>query len=296
VADKSLQLVLSALSQAVAHADGLPLHGSKAAAGLFPANAAGKQAAQRCLDEGYLRCLAPQADNAPPGDTVGLAFQPDAPKSQAGKPDLRRKTPAELYAITDKGLTFLFNQVSPRQVLEDLVRVLEVRQGEVIQLLDCARRMQASLDALRANADKVLQGLRRPPANGAAGSLGTLFRAFLQETGTPPTDNSAIVQAVVEQLGRWQKACGASEDCPLPELFRQVNGRLPGLSIGQFQDVLRQLQDTDQIYLHPWTGPLYALPEPPHALLAGHEIAYYASLRPGTGAPTPEPAAAGVGE
>ena len=28
-----------------------------------------------------------------------------------------------------------------------------------------------------------------------------------------------------------------------------------------------------------WTGPLYAIPEPPLALLVGHEIAYYASPR-----------------
>jgi hypothetical protein len=42
---------------------------------------------------------------------------------------------------------------------------------------------------------------------------------------------------------------------------------------------LRSLHDRERIYLHPWTGPLYALPEPAFALLIGHEVAYYASLR-----------------
>ena len=51
------------------------------------------------------------------------------------------------------------------------------------------------------------------------------------------------------------------------------------LSIGQFHDGLRELHDREQVYLHPWTGPLYAMPEPAFALLIGHEIAYYASQR-----------------
>ncbi len=68
----------------------------------------------------------------------------------------------------------------------------------------------------------------------------------------------------------------------MPELYRQAQGRLPRLTIGQFHDVLRRLYNEGQVYLHPWTGPLYDLPEPPQALLVGHEVAYYASLRPET--------------
>ena len=44
-------------------------------------------------------------------------------------------------------------------------------------------------------------------------------------------------------------------------------------------DGLRKLHQQEQIYLHPWTGPLYDLPEPALALLVGHEVAYYASRR-----------------
>ena len=84
--------------------------------------------------------------------------------------------------------------------------------------------------------------------------------------------------AVLSYLGRRQDA-GATEDCPLPELFRHARLSSPGLTIGHFHDGLRRLLDAGHIYLHPWTGPLYALPEPPYALLVGHEIAYYASKR-----------------
>jgi hypothetical protein len=72
---------------------------------------------------------------------------------------------------------------------------------------------------------------------------------------------------------------GALGDCPLPELFREARTIAPTLSIGQFHDGLRTLHTREQIYLHPWTGPLYGLPEPTLALLVGHEVAYYASPR-----------------
>ena len=55
MADKSTQLILGALSRAAASPDGAPLFAARGGPGLFPATAAGKQAAQRCQDEGWLR-------------------------------------------------------------------------------------------------------------------------------------------------------------------------------------------------------------------------------------------------
>ena len=72
---------------------------------------------------------------------------------------------------------------------------------------------------------------------------------------------------------------GAPDDCPLPELYRRLRDVHPALTIGQFHDGLRRLHEQEQVYLHPWTGPLYAMPEPAFALLIGHEVAYYASAR-----------------
>jgi len=85
---------------------------------------------------------------------------------------------------------------------------------------------------------------------------------------------------VLQSLTEWHGP-NTAEDCPLPELFRRVREALPALTLGQFQDTLRSLQEQERIYLHPWTGPLYAMPEPACALLSGHEVAYYASLRKG---------------
>jgi hypothetical protein len=252
MADRSSQLMLAALSRASADA-GLPLYGSKTSPGLFPSTALGKQAAQRCCDEGYLEAVA--------GNT------------SAGR------SRNQVCALTDKGRAFLFSQLSPRQVLEDFVRVLEAREAQVGQLQTQVRQLQASLEALRNSVagvlEQVCQGDASTPVANAPASpnLNGLCAQFHQaETG--PT------AAIVEALTQWVAVgIGGLEDCPLPELFRQVRASCPGVSLGAFHDALRRLQADDRIYLHPWTGPLYAIPEPPCALLVGHVIAYYASLR-----------------
>jgi hypothetical protein len=235
LADKSTQLLLDALGRAAAEPGGLPLHGGKAAPGLFAATGPGRLAAQRGKDEGYLRVV---------------------------RTETRGKTTLEVCTLTEKGLAFLLGQTSPRQVLEDLVRAVEARRAQADALLTAARQMQAGLDALKATAEKVLQ----QPAPAAAAA--------------PPSANGADtwLATLLSHLARWQ-AAGASDDCPLPELYRQARQAKPALTIGQFHDGLRRLHEQGQVYLHPWTGPLYDIPEPPYALLVGHEIAYYASLR-----------------
>jgi hypothetical protein len=250
VVDKSSQMLLNALSRAVADPDGLPLHGTRTTPGLFPTTASGKLAAQRCQEEGFLHRLPPAGDD-------------------------RHST--EAWALTERGLEHLLGQLSPRQVLEDFLRAVEGRQAQVDDLVGAARRLHTTFDALKAGVEKVLPLL---PALGrnTDGPLANLFRSFASSTPgsqPPPPDES-----IVDQLDRWQQA-GASEDCPLPELFRRVGTSSPGLTLGNFHDALRRLHDAGRVYLHPWPGPLYDLPEPPCALLVGHVVAYYASTRNG---------------
>jgi hypothetical protein len=251
VADKSQQLVLTALSRAAAAA-GAPLHGGKATPGLFPATAAGKQAAQRCRDEGYLHPV-------------------PAPAGAKG-------TKAERWAITDKGLAYLLGQVSPRPVLEDLVRALEARHGQLAELLALARQSQADVAALKAGAEKVLAHACAGGQAGPSHSLNALYQTF--RDGDANGQGDTLPQALLGELAGWAPSSG-SEDYPLPELFRRLQAQAPGLTLGGFHDALRRLHDGGQVYLHPWTGPLYDIPEPACALLVGHMVAYYASGRVG---------------
>jgi hypothetical protein len=224
-----MHLLLDALGRAALAPGGLPLIGSKAAPGLFPATAPARQAAQRALDEGLLCTVAA---------------------------DPKGKTDRDLCAATEKGLAYLLQQASAKQVLEDLARAVETRHGQVAEMLSVTHQMQAELAALKSILEKVSPQLTVAAA--------------------PAPD---WLDELRYQLAEWHSG-GASGDCPLPELYRRLNAGHPALTVGQFHDGLRQLHDQEQVYLHPWTGPLYALPEPAFALLIGHEVAYYASLRP----------------
>jgi hypothetical protein len=166
--------------------------------------------------------------------------------------EARGQTVHEVVAITDKGLDHLLSQVHPRQVLEDMVRALEGREKQFRELVATAQHVQADFDAMKRLAATVLERVASAPGEG-------------------------LSAAIVQVLGDWH-AADAAKDCPLPHLYRALTAPLP--SPGAFHDTLRQLHHEERIYLHPWTGPLYDLPEPRLALLVGHEVAYYASLRP----------------
>jgi hypothetical protein len=237
LADKSFPLILEALSLAASDPGGLPLFGNKSCPGLFRAGGAAKALAQQCKDEGYLRVVATE----PKGKSV-----------------------QEHCAITEKGLAFLLSQLSPKAVLENFVRALESRHGQLGELVTSAQQTQSAMNALKATVEKVLQEVGKSPqmpqhvANG--NGLGS---------------GKALVLSYVTQ---WA-ASRPSEDCPLSEVYEHARKQLPTLTIGRFHDSVRQLYEEQKIYLHPWTGPLYELPHPVCALLVGHEIAYYASLR-----------------
>lgn len=67
-------------------------------------------------------------------------------------------------------------------------------------------------------------------------------------------------------------------DVPLPVLFESIRKECPSATVGSFHDSLRQLKDRGRIHLHAWTATLHEIPNPETALMAGHDIAYYASL------------------
>lgn len=265
LADQSTRMILEALNRAVAQPAGLPLFAAKTGPGLFPSTAKARQAAQRCRDDGLIQVAA---------------------------------APREFATITEKGLNWLLAQSSPRQVLEDFVRVLEEKQAQAADLIAAAKQMSASLDSLRAAVERL--GPMMTPANGQIHHVHHASREVSVGPQPPPAPpvsggagggcgpsemsdqdrlrkSTAILTDIRNHLEQWHEQ--SHRDCPLPELFRNLFESHSDLTVGQFHDALRSLHEKHQVYLHPWTGPLYDLPEPPFALLIGHEIAYYASIR-----------------
>jgi len=272
VADKITQQLTDALAKAATHPGGLPLYAGKTEPGLFPNTPAVKLSAQKGIADALIRIVH--------SDTKG-------------------KTPRDLYALTDAGWEFLLAQVNPKQVLEDFVRVLEARQGEVGELLATARKMAESLQGLREAVARVLPvvtATRMPlpvdrmtaftltglPSNGQAELSGSIHQATVVAQLDPETA-SELAPTLLARLAEWS----GPTDCTLPELFQSLWSVTPSLTIGQFHDCLRTLVAEGVVSLHSWTGPLYALPEPAYALLVGHGIAYYASSKSGQWAVNP---------
>lgn len=240
MAEHSTPLILEALSRAAAEPAGVPLFGGKTTSGLFAATAPARLAADHCKTANYLRVL---------------------------RIEQRGKTAVEVCTLTECGLAFLLKQLSPRQVLDNLTRALNDRQAQLADLVATAQQTQASLAALRSTVETVLRALAETPA----------------QNGHPPHANGTASHPSWQEsslafLQQWA-AQHPTEDCTLPTLYRQALEAAPRLSIGEFHDGLRQLHERAAIYLHPWTGPLYDIPQPALALMAGHELAYYVSIR-----------------
>ena len=260
MADKLTPLILDALTLAATEPAGVPLYAGKAEAGLFPAATAGKTAARKALDDGLIRVV--RHDGSPP---------------------------RELLAATDKGLRLLTEAVSPKKVLEDFVRILEARAGDVTRLVAQTQRLADSLAGVKAAVELLaprfaapahdLEPDARPLRNGSTMSAVTSRLNGSVAVAEPAAALDDLGGAILARLSDWSSSAAVGQDCPLPELFRSLSLRAVPPSLGTFHDCIRRLHTDHRVYLHPWTGPLYALPEPTTALLVGHNIAYYASLR-----------------
>ncbi|MCS7021089.1 MAG: hypothetical protein NZU63_04570 [Gemmataceae bacterium] len=268
-------LISAGLSRAAAHPAGLPLisrrHGQE---GLFPPTKMGRTAAQKCLAEGWL--LPVQATGA---SQPALA---------------QRSASSERYVLSQTGWLRLCQDVQPRQVLEDFLRVVEKRTAAVTECLTAVQRLAEELHGLRAALRRWQEGWPTAASSEAPAARSSLPNASRTScTPVPPGvsvpdatmgDLTGASEAILQALNEW--SCSGGADCPLPALYRAAQQRYP-MTLGTFHDALRHLHSCQALTLQPWTGPLYAIPEPACALLIGHGIAYYATPRTRHSAPVP---------
>ena len=90
--------------------------------------------------------------------------------------------------------------------------------------------MAAGLDAVRTAVEQVLPRLTDHPGTNGAPMNGVLTPPRPVVTAAP----DALVADVKARLAEWHAASGASQDCPLSDLYRTLDGKLTPLGVHAF--------------------------------------------------------------
>jgi hypothetical protein len=174
--------------------------------------------------------------------------------------ETRGKSTITLVTLSEAGSRFIIEQTDPKPLLDAVQQSLQ----------QCESTLQDTQMTLRQQ-HQLVEGLKSRVEQLAI----TITRGQITQTRVtiPDWEDQLTRYLSQRQLAR------PAEDCPLPELYQQAKQVAPSLSVGMFHDGLRKLQATERIALQPWTGPLHEIPEPTLALLQGHSLAFYASVR-----------------
>jgi hypothetical protein len=186
--------------------------------------------------------------------------------------ELKGKISIEWVRLTPKGVEFIYQNDSPRAVLEEMLGMIQdARKGvpawltkihEQLRALSTtfAAEMQRYLQRLDALTHRVEEALRRVEADVPA--------------LTEPMQT--IVPWGLEALTYLDhRKQGNSDPCPLPELFAAVHNRYRNLTLSEFHKGLRRLADNRAVKLLPFAS-AGQIPEPEHAVPDGAHMLYYA--------------------
>jgi hypothetical protein len=185
------------------------------------------------------------------------------------------KLTVEWARLTPAGVSFLHAHESPRAVMEELHTALQTtKAGVPIWLEGMQREVQGLSDKLADEMDRLLHRLDALSKR--------VEEALRRADAEIPSFDDGVARAVpwaadvLFYLDRRRQS-GTAGDCPLPELFAAVRQRRPEVSLIEFHDGLRRLDDLRAIALRPFTGRPEDLSEPEYALLDGATVLYYAS-------------------
>jgi hypothetical protein len=246
--DKEEFAVLQALKQALAEPGEQRLYRSGKLPGLFPSRiGVNAQAASDAISEGLLEVV---------------------------RTEQKGKLTVEWVRLTPAGVSFLHAHESPRAVLEELQTALQTTQAGVpVWLEGMQREIQTLSDKLADEMDRLMHRLDALTKR--------VEEALRRADAEIPALEDGVARAVpwaadvLFYLDRRHKS-GAAGDCPLPELFAALRQRKPGVSLTEFHDGLRRLDDLRAIALKPFAGKPEELAEPEYALLDGVKVLYYA--------------------
>lgn len=245
---------LEALACLIGDSSPRVMHGSKTVAGVFPgASAAYKAAAKVCLERDWLE---------PVGQTTGKG------KNQS------------LYRLSVAGLQAVLEQNDPGKLLHGLRDQVSQLQNRTAELTGFVR-------------DKLVE------LSGQVGSLGSNMEQLtlvIEQAAkrVKPIDVMQMSQPAPEvqsngagdvgwhdeviELVKEQKQQNSFQRLTLPQLFSMLRIKHPQLTLGQFHDGLRKLQDDRRIRLGPFTQALATIDDPRTALFLDREVKYYVDL------------------
>jgi DNA-binding transcriptional ArsR family regulator len=176
------------------------------------------------------------------------------------------KTTVEWVRVTAKGLDYLLQSESPARALDELRAILELnQQGIPTWLAD----MNARLDELSRRCAAEIEQVRLVLAGLAERAVAAIQRAEQPQAGPAiPWAHAAL--EVLEQ----RKQVGLGDRCPLADLFAALKTRQTDLSLREFHQGLKCLQDRGLLTLLR-DLPNGDAPSPEYALLDGPAVYYY---------------------
>jgi hypothetical protein len=268
----------------------MPLYASAKNPGLFAGKS--KKTAEQALSEGFIE----------------LAASPD---SSSGK----RGAAAPNARLTDKGRRYVLEADSPKRILEELVRAVK-EQGarpaesasnpaaalgrEIAKLRESVNTQLAKIQQdFHTRLERLQQELQRQtgPASGdgSGGGSDRLHRALqtvealagrleAAPTAPPVSTNDRGATGWSEEivrLVREQKQRNAHQQLTLPQIYERLKSTRPGLTLGQFHDGLRSLQDQKRLRLWPYTQGVNNVPDRRNALYLDQELKFYVDLHEG---------------
>jgi hypothetical protein len=244
--DKIKDVLLDALKQGMAEPGEQRLYRSGKLPGLFAGRtSANGEAATQALRDGFLEVV---------------------------RTETKGKTVTEWVRVTQKGVDFLLSNESPVRAMDELRAALQMTQEGIPEWMAPIRQtlqelgsrlteqVQAVTHRLETLSERVLEAMRR--ADAAATQV--------PEAAVNSTPWSLEAVAYLDR----RREGGLLGSCPLPELFASLRAKCPELTIKEYHDGLRRLQDRSVVRLLPFDGP-NELPEPEYALLDGAAVYYY---------------------
>jgi hypothetical protein len=188
--------------------------------------------------------------------------------------ETKGKTETEWAKITPRGVQFLAQHESPREVMLQLVEVLKTHSNGLPRwLTDLQGQVQSMNRRLQEFLDQFTAELQQ---------LSFRVQEALKRSEATPM----VPPALLETLAPWQLdllehlrlfEAATTGPCPLNVLFPELKSKHPDLGVPAFHEGILGLRDRGIVALVPWTGTLNGLAEPEFALLEDGTV--YASVR-----------------